>query len=715
MKNKEDQCERNTELVGAELIVGNTRKHGRSVIDNQFPSPIDGLKKVHRRILWSIKDKTSKIRGTTLISLTNQYHPHGSDSIYDAATKIGQRYRYPFPLISIKGDDGTYSEDSPAAARYNDFVVSDFTKDMYFSGTDVRTIPMVQGEDPSIREPAYLLPKIPMAMVLGTTAVGFGHSCYILPMKFENVCDLTVSFLTTKRKSKWSPKVTSKLIPYLPIWNRILNRPMMLHEYENGAYQECPMEVEGTYKIVDSRTIDVFSTAYGVDFKNARSKLISMINDKNSSVYKYNLAETSLSSHHNFAKLRIRIHKRVNILQVIDEIRKIMKISSIVYPVNNYVDNSDLSDPIMVNYNVQQVMTTWYNARYSAILGAKRFHQQKLMGHILTLEAYMVIVDNIDEVVTKIKEAENVSEILDYLHKRFDLSYKQAGRIIDSKLRVLMKRSRASITEELKSNKLQYDTLLQSFSNIDEEMIANINTLRRKYKTDTTYSSENVTSYKGIMFIEGRGTVLFDTKKELVRLGSIFRNVKRLVYTDKPGMCYKIKIDRKLHTYYSVKDIPYTCYTSKCIQVPVSYSYRYGYSYTNDTYGKRNSSDINCYISKNVVTIIELDGTIREVPVKDIPTRVRWIGDTRDTLLAYIHESEIPRIRITDISKISRLHIGKGRACIIGSIPRDSKEEYMNVSTLYIPEGIVVLNNVSATIKTLADFEFVYAKSTIIR
>lgn len=222
------------ERVASELIRENTIAYAKQILSNIFPNVIDGFKKVRRRIIVT-QPPDRLFGGQELISNTIRIHPYGDGSIYETGCRMAESFRYAFPLLYLKGNTGSYNGSRAASARYTKFKLTDFCKDVFLNGINFKTIPTELTEDLSDYEIKYFIPKIPTALLYNNDSIGFGYSSSTMPLKFENVCDLAIDFVSCSDKRNWDySKLIKKFVPSFSIRVYIKNKEELLKSYRNG-------------------------------------------------------------------------------------------------------------------------------------------------------------------------------------------------------------------------------------------------------------------------------------------------------------------------------------------------------------------------------------------------------------------------------------------------------------------------------------------------
>jgi DNA gyrase/topoisomerase IV subunit A len=174
-------------IILSDVIHKYQLEYGRYVIAELFPHEIDGLKSVARRSLWALRnDHNHFISSIDAISKISKYHIHSTDSTYESLIRLCQPFSILYPLFDLDGDIGSYSGDKSASYRYTSIKMSEFGYDMYFKDIHIPSLEFKTAENLKDIEPQYLIPKLPMTLLLHTKSIGYGMSSCVVGYKLSN-------------------------------------------------------------------------------------------------------------------------------------------------------------------------------------------------------------------------------------------------------------------------------------------------------------------------------------------------------------------------------------------------------------------------------------------------------------------------------------------------------------------------------------------------
>jgi len=532
----------------SDIVRDNSLAYSKHILSNTFPCPIDGLKKVKRRIIYT-QPLDSSFGGMKMVSNAIGIHPYGDSSIYDAACNLTDSYRNTFPLITILSKRGSYGGDRVAAAKYTEFKLSDFCKDIFFNGINFKTIPMEPTEDLMGREIQYFIPKIPMALLVENESIGFGYSSHTIPMKFENICDLTVDFVSCKDKPNWNYQRMAKyFLPCLPIHVFIKNEAELIQAYTEGKFNH-PVDTEGLYVIESNNTVLFRTLAYGIATSVVRDSL-TIACDKNSKMTAVDASLEALSENRDYTDFKLTIKRGANIFEFIDNIKGIVRVRTPAYAINNFVFNSK-----MLQLTPPDIINMWYKERYRSIFNAKKHRQQELQVNRMRLETYLVVCGHVDEVVSIISSDELDAEgIYATLKKRFELSTRQCEVLMNVNLQILMKSKHKELEEKLAKTNADLEEVNDSFKYIDKEICTEVKALKKKYKTDMTFTSRE-SNFIGCLIVGELGILQVNNLSEISDTGKMFHNVVTRFIPYYSGIV-QVKFNKAPTTYSRVVTLP---------------------------------------------------------------------------------------------------------------------------------------------------------------
>lgn len=481
--------------------------YGEDTLLTKFPHYIDGLKDVSRRILWFTRDQKEPRSFLRVMGDIVENHVSGDSSVYGAIIRLGQRFMVGHPLIHIEGKSGSYHSPSDSAApRYLNMAISEFSRDVFFNGIHLKTIPMMPTKNFGSMEPRYLIPKLPTALILGNLTVGFGFKSTIPMIDFEDVCNLVMLFAEHYQKKNVgipdARKLASLLIPTFPIVNIIKNRDALLAAYRKGDYTH-PVSLEGLAEINGS-SITLRSVPYGVDFGTTTQRLREMMKDRKHWLWQYITSANQYSSSE--AEFTMEVKRGLNPFEVLKKLKSILRFQYSWAPLYSYMkDGRAVSlDPAILTY-------LWYQERSISIAGGLKYRQADLVYKKMTLEAILQICEHSDLVINIIKRSETEEEAIKALYTKFtSLTWKQAKIITQQRLATLAKANRKQIEQDIEQTNSDMESIHSQFSRIDETIYQDAQFLKKKYKS--TRCSRFSTEYKGcVQFGTSGCTHFFDT------------------------------------------------------------------------------------------------------------------------------------------------------------------------------------------------------------
>lgn len=694
------------DIIGSELIENNMMEYGKHVVSNTFPNVVDGLKRVKRRIVYT-QPTEEAFSGLQLISNTIRIHPYGDSSIYDAACRMADSFRSTFPLIQLIGKGGSYSGNKAASARYTKFKITEFCKDIFFSGINFKTIPMESTEDLSGREIKYFIPKIPTALLFSNESIGFGYSSWTIPLQFENICDLVIDFVLCKEKDRWNYKRLAHLfIPCLPVHVYLKNKADLIEAYSQGKF-EHPIETEGVYSIISANGVLFRTLAYGVSPSGIRINITNALKDKNSWLSKSEISFDALSEDMNYTDFRIITKRSMNIFDTIEHLKGLLRIRTPSHIINNFVFNDR-----MVQLSPPEIIKIWYKERYRSIFSAKKHRQQDLQLQRMRYETYLIVCDYVDDVIAIIrKENSSLAEIHKALKTRFNLSTNQCEILLDSNLQILMRSKRDELEKRLLKIVEELDTINKSFMHIDKEICAEVKALKKKYPTDTKFTSRE-SEYCGCLMIKDFGIVSVLTVEEALYLAKFFPNEK-MWYIPYEKDITQIRFSKYNQTYRNVQAIPYTNNSPGIIIQQSEKNHwfiRHGSGKShciNDTQALSVMEATFNKVSKTPFVIMN-NGKITKAPEDLFDTRrhsasILYAFDTAEDINEYIvisaNEAHPQSIRFQQLTvKDKVLLSGAGESCILAVLPLGTEKVLCNLPAFH-KNSVILINDISKLMK----------------
>ena len=418
--------------------------YSMSVITSRaIPDLRDGLKPVHRRILWSMfedgntPDKPHKKSATTVGYVMGHYHPHGDSSIYDAMVRLAQWFNQRYTLVDGHGNFGNIDGDGAAAYRYTEARLSKISLEML---RDIRkeTVDMMPNFDETSPEPTVLPSRIPNLLVNGSMGIAVGMATNIPPHNLGEVIDACVAYID-------NPDIdVNGLMQYIkgpdfPTGGIILGNSGIKKAYETG---KGSITIRSRAEIVEHGNhsqIVVTEVPYGVNTYELKNKVAELVRDK---------VIEGISDYHtdlkNGIKITITLKKDANPQVVLNNLYKHTSFQ-VNYGINMLV--IDMGTPRTLG--LKDIISKYLDHQREVIVRRTRFDLKKAEERTHILEGLKIALDNIDEVVKLIRSSKSDQDAKEGLMSRFGLDDIQSQAILDMRLRRLTGLEREKIEEEL--------------------------------------------------------------------------------------------------------------------------------------------------------------------------------------------------------------------------------------------------------------------------
>ena len=442
-----------TELTGKDKITENNiveevkssfLDYSVSVIASRaLPDLRDGLKPVHRRILWSMyecgytPDKPHRKSATTVGYVMGHYHPHGDSSIYDAMVRLAQKFAERYMLVDGHGNFGTIEGDSAAAYRYTEGRLSKISLEM-LRDINKNTVDFDPNFDDSTKEPRVLPSRFPNILVNGTMGIAVGMATNIPPHNLGEVIDGCIAYID-------NPDIdTIGLMnfikgPDFPTGGIILGNSGIKQAYETGKGTITIRSKARIEEVKGHNNIVITEVPYGVNTKELQEKVAELVHNK---------TIDGISDYHTDLKngltITITLKKDANPQVILNQLYKHTQ-----FQTNFSIMFLMLDGLTPKTLPLKDIISKYIDYQKEVIIRRTRFDLNKSENRVHILEGYKIALDNIDEVIRIIKNAETDEIAKNTLIERFNLSLIQAESILELKLRRLTGLERSKIDEEL--------------------------------------------------------------------------------------------------------------------------------------------------------------------------------------------------------------------------------------------------------------------------
>lgn len=424
------------------------------IVSRALPDVRDGLKPVHRRILYDMSselnlysDKPHRKSARIVGDVLGKFHPHGDSSVYEAMVRMAQEWSMRYMLVDGQGNFGSVDGDGPAAMRYTearmqkiaDEVMADIEKD---------TVDFRPNFDETIQEPVVLPTKIPLLLVNGASGIAVGMATNMPPHNLSDTIDAICAYIDNPN-IEMDELIRCIKAPDFPTGGIIYGYEGVKEAYETGrgrVIMRAKTEIEHTAS--GRECIVVTEIPYMVNKAEMIRKIADLINDKKIEGIAYINDESDRKG------MRIvMILKHDAVASVV--LNNLFKYTAMQtsFPVNNIA----LVDGRPMLLNLRDLIRNFVEHRHDVVVRRTRYDlaQAEKRAHIL--EGLLIAVDHIDEVIRIIRGAQSPDEAKIQLMERFSLSELQAAAIIDMRLRALTGLERNKL-------KTEYDDLCQKIA-----------------------------------------------------------------------------------------------------------------------------------------------------------------------------------------------------------------------------------------------------------
>lgn len=506
-------------------IAQNYLNYSMSVITNRaLPDVRDGLKPVHRRILYTMYDlglfyskphkKSARVVGQVLAA----FHPHGDSSVYEALVRFAQNFSMRYPLIDGQGNMGSIHGDEPAAMRYTEVKLSKIADYMFTK--DIKEIVEFKpnfSEDEY--EPTVLPSLLPQLLVNGSMGIAVGMACNFAPHNLKEVIDGIQAYIKNKNIT------IEELMKYIqgpdfPTGGIIVNQNEIINAYKNGRGR---IRLRGKYKIEEGKKYNSF-VIYEIPYNTTTTKILEQIHklfEKNK-----DLASCIKTLRDESAEEGIRL-----VIEYYNNKITEQDLANIIFNETDMEINFNINNTCLVNgrpktLNLKELIEEYYNFQIELIINSSQVELDKIIKRLHILEGYIKAITNIEDIITIIKSSTTTADALIKLQNKYQFTTEQCKAILELKLSRLTSLNLEEIKQEqqsLSARKIELEEILQAPSKQDEVLINKLNELlnfsdaRRTHITQINEENKSVTKEKPkpqpiAVFIDDKFNIKHNTK-----------------------------------------------------------------------------------------------------------------------------------------------------------------------------------------------------------
>jgi DNA gyrase subunit A len=420
------------------------------IVARALPDARDGLKPVHRRILYAMHEaglrsnakfkKCANVVGDVL----GKYHPHGDSSVYEALVRMAQDFSMRYPLVHGQGNFGSIDGDGAAAYRYTESKMAKITEEM-MQDIEKNTVDFSPNYDASRKEPNVLPAKIPNLLLNGTVGIAVGMATNIPPHNLHELIN-AVMYLLDNPDATVEDLLKFVQGPDFPTGGIVYDKEVIKQAYLTGrgsVMMRGKAEIEET---TNGRFhIRISEIPYQVNKSTMIEKMAALVNDK----IIVGISDIRDESDREGIRVIIELKKDAYPQKILNQLYKHTDLqSSFSY---NMIALADGLQPRLMN--LQELLAIFIEHRRVVITRRITFERDRAKERAHILEGLTIALDNIDEVIATIKKSQAREDARENLMKKFKLSELQANAILDMRLQTLAGLERKKIEDELKVTK----------------------------------------------------------------------------------------------------------------------------------------------------------------------------------------------------------------------------------------------------------------------
>jgi len=500
--NQEENPKKDTRLQTAEItqeLEASYLDYAMSVIVSRaLPDVRDGLKPVHRRILWAMWDSglthSAKYRKSANVvgEVLGRYHPHGDMAVYDAMVRMAQDFSLRYPMVDGQGNWGSVDGDNAAAMRYTEARLSKIAEEMLVD-IEKETVNWLPNYDNSRKEPQVLPSKLPSLLINGVSGIAVGMTTSVPPHNLTEVIDATIHLMKNPQAT------TTQLTEYVkgpdfPTGGIIYNRKGIVETYNTGqgaitcrAKAEIIERKSGQYNLVISEI------PYIVNKSELIQKIAQLVADKKLE----GIRDLRDESDKDGLSIVVELKNDASPQKILNQLYKHTDLQKDFHM--NLIALVNGIQPQLLS--LKEVLEQYLLHRKEVVKRRTEFDLARAKERAHILEGLVKALEHIDAVITTIKKSKDKEEAHKNLMVKFKLTDPQTTAILEMKLQTLAGLERKKIDQELKEKKSfikECEVILSSPKKITEVIEKELNEIKEKYgdARRTQVVSSGLTEFK---------------------------------------------------------------------------------------------------------------------------------------------------------------------------------------------------------------------------
>ncbi len=413
------------------------------IVSRALPDVRDGLKPVHRRVLYGMSglslnyNKSHKKSARIVGEVLGKYHPHGDKAVYDTMVRMAQDWSLRYPLVDGQGNFGSMDGDSPAAMRYTEARLRRIS-DEILSDIDKDTVDFSPNFDDTLKEPVVLPTKIPNLLINGASGIAVGMATNILPHNLSEVVAGTAALID-------NPEITIPELmefikaPDFPTGGTIYGYDGVKEGFETGRGRVVVRGKAEIQEVNGRERIIINEIPYQVNKAQLVAKIAELVNDKKIE----GISDIRDESDRNGLRIVVEVKRDAMANVVLSHLYKYTPLQT-SYGINNIA----LVNGRPVALNLKQMLEEFVKFRIEVIIRRTKYELKKAEARAHILEGLMIALDNLDAVIALIRASKTPEEAKSGLMEKFELSEIQAKAILEMRLQKLTGLERDKIKAE---------------------------------------------------------------------------------------------------------------------------------------------------------------------------------------------------------------------------------------------------------------------------
>ena len=488
------------------------------IVSRALPDARDGLKPVHRRVLYAMDGlglrhnsayrKSARIVGDVL----GKYHPHGDAPVYEAMVRMAQDFSLRYPLVDGQGNFGSIDNDPPAAMRYTEARLSAIAEEMLVD-IEKNTVDFIPNFDGSLQEPSVLPARLPNLLVSGSSGIAVGMTTNIPPHNLGEICDAII-YLIDNPQANVEELMELVKGPDFPTGGIIWGKGGIDNALTTGQGKIIlRAKADELTTKTGKKQIVITELPYQVNKATLVERIAELVKVKRIS----GVAEVRDESDREGMRIVLELKKEAQPPQILNNLHKYTAMQSAFF-----INMVALVDGQPKVINLKEALTYYIDYRFQVITKRSQFELDKAKDRAHILEGFRIALNNMEQVIKIIRQSQTVESARANLMEAFTLSQIQAQAILDMPLRRLAKLEQDKITEE-------YATVIKNISYL-EDLLANprkilslvaqdAEELKSKYGDDrrTVVKAEEIEEFRTEDLVPHESMVVTFTNKGFIK------------------------------------------------------------------------------------------------------------------------------------------------------------------------------------------------------